>query len=145
MTCEEANVLLKISLQQLHARDSRPSCLKSLRIRPHVLKKNKVQNKILQRGWEGAWTYLSLVIRGNLVTSSLQSAPPESFQMKLQKDRAEIQCSELHQEIIYVSYFSQYKINIQNIFGLLVCFLFFFFFFFRPFRWKIYGCTDVLF
>lgn len=46
------------------------------------------------------------------MTSSLQSAPPESSQIKLQQDPAEIQHSELHQELIYcnVSYFSEHKI-----------------------------------
>lgn len=50
MTFVEANVLLKISLQQLHARNTHPSYFKSLRIRPHIFKKESLQNKILQQG-----------------------------------------------------------------------------------------------
>lgn len=53
MTCEEANVLLKIFLKQLHARDSWPSYLKSLRIRPHVFKKTKCKIRFCSKAERG--------------------------------------------------------------------------------------------
>lgn len=50
MTCVKANVLLKITEQQLHARNSHSSYFKSIRIRPCVFKNKRLQTKMLQEG-----------------------------------------------------------------------------------------------